>query len=64
MLEGNPFAETFRAVELLDEDAVLETCRALLFDDDDAAVERGRLSRYRERLRALPGPAEAFRSLL
>jgi hypothetical protein len=64
VLAGNPFAETFRQVELLETDAMLETCRALLFDEDAAAAERERQARYRDRVRALPGPAEAFRSQL
>ena len=64
VLEDNPFAETFRAVELLDEEAMVETCRALLFDDSAAAALRDRQDRYRERVRALPGPAEAFRGWL
>lgn len=64
LLDDNPFAETFRAVELLDEGMLVETCRGLLFDEDAAAAERDRQSRYRERVRALPEPAAAFRAVL
>ena len=64
VLQDNPFAETFRAVELLDEEGMVETCRSLLFDDDAAAAERHRQARYRDRVNALPRPAEAFRAWL
>lgn len=64
VLENNPFAETFRPVELLDEESLVETSRELLFDESAAASERARQSVYRERIRALPGPAAAFRSVL
>ena len=64
VLEDNPFAETFRGVELLDEGALTETVQALLFDEQAAAAERDRQARYRERVRALPAPAAAFRALL
>jgi hypothetical protein len=64
VLQGNPFADTFRSVELLDEEAVVETCRSLLFDDAAAAAERHRQALYRDRVGALPRPAEAFRAWL
>lgn len=64
ILEGNPFTDTFRQVELLDEDAIAETCRALLFDESAAAAARDLQAGYRERIRSLPGPAEAFRAWL
>jgi hypothetical protein len=62
VLADNPFTETFRAVELLDEDAMVETCRSLLFDEGASAAERERQARYRDLVRPLPGPAEAFRA--
>jgi hypothetical protein len=64
VLADNPFTGTFRAVELLDEDALVETCRSLLFDEGASAAERERQARYRDLVRALPGPAEAFRAWL
>lgn len=64
VLRDNPYAETFRQVELLDEDAMVETVRAVLFDEAAAAAERDRQARYRERIAVLPGPAEAFRGWL
>lgn len=64
ILEGNPFTDTFRQVELLEEHAIAETCRALLFDEGAAAAARDLQSRYRERVRSLPGPAQAFRAWL
>jgi hypothetical protein len=64
ILRDNPFADTFRQVELLDEDAMAETCRALLFDESAAAAARSLQAQYRESIRSLPGPAEAFRAWL
>ncbi|HET9316729.1 MAG TPA: DUF6365 family protein [Vicinamibacteria bacterium] len=64
ILQDNPFTDTFRQVELLDEHAIEETCRALLFDEGEASAARDLQSRYRERIRSLPGPAQAFRACL
>ena len=64
VLAANPYADAVRWVELLDEDALLESCRALLFDEAPAASLREAQARYRERVRALPGPAQAFRSVI
>ena len=64
VLDRNPFADAVRQVELLDENGLIETCRALLFDEDAADAERERQARYREEVRALPGPAAAFRAQL
>jgi hypothetical protein len=64
VLTGNPYADAMRRVELLDETALFEACRALLFDDAATARLREAQARYRDRVRALPGPAQAFRSVL
>lgn len=64
VLEGNPFAETLREVDLLDEDGMVETCRALLFDAAAADAARAGQAAYRERVRELPRPGEAFRAWL
>jgi hypothetical protein len=64
VLADNPFTATYRTAELLDEASFLRSCRALLFEDDAAAQERQRQSSYRESLRALPTPAQAFLACL
>jgi hypothetical protein len=64
ILADNPFTDTFRQVELLDEEAIVEACRSLLFDQGAAADARARQAAYRERIAALPGPASAFRILI
>lgn len=64
VLAGNPFGDAFRSVELLDEDALVETCRSLLFDPDARAREGEGQARYRETVHALPGPGAAFRAWL
>jgi Family of unknown function (DUF6365) len=64
ILQDNPFADTFRQVELIDEDAIADACGSLLFDEAAAAAARDRQALYRERVGSLPGPAQAFRAWL
>ena len=60
VLAGNPYGRAFRSVEVLDGDALVDTCRGLLFDAAARAELQEAQAAYRDALRGLPGPAAAF----
>lgn len=63
-LQGNPFLQALRSVELLDGGRVIETLNELLFSPAAAEESRRKQEAYRKRLMELPAPAAAFESML
>lgn len=60
VLRGNPYLRTFRTVEVLEEDALLEACRALLEDEGERTRMREEQDAYARAVRRLPSAAAAF----
>lgn len=60
VLEGNPFTEAVRAVEVLDFSALAGACRELLFDEPARAASLRRQADYVSRVRALPKGADVL----
>jgi hypothetical protein len=60
VVNGNPYFDALRRLEVLDERGFVEGCRALLFDERQRAVLRAAQAAYVAQVRALPGPAAAF----
>jgi hypothetical protein len=58
LLNDNPFSETFIQVELLQEEAVIESCRKMLFDNNARQAILEKQESYTEIVRSLPRGAD------
>jgi hypothetical protein len=58
LLANNPFCETYRSVELLDEEGLVAACHELLYDQGKRAALMQAQGIYAEKVRSLPTGAD------